>query len=301
VRITTRRSSSDHNRRYARWELRACARHGHETFRPADHEELAGRLHAGTPAGEAWRCLRCGAFVVGPPRRTAPARDAPIVLRHRALRDSVILRALAVERGLRAVVLFAVAYAINRFRQSQGSLQRLFDQDLPAFRQLGTTLHIDVDSTAVVHTLRHLLTVRGSTLTEVAVLVAAYGLIEGVEAVGLWLLKRWAEYFTAVATAAFIPLEVHELLNNATITKVLALIVNIGAVIYLVISKHLFGARGGRAAYEADREEMSLLEVEEAATGPQHATLASGENARAPASEAHYRPSNAGGLGDRSA
>src|SRR5437660_3699483 len=160
VRGTTRLSSAEHARRYARWELRACARHGHQTYRPADREQLTGRLHASTPAGEAWRCLRCGDFVVGPPRQTGPANQAPIVLRGRALRDAVILRLLAVERGLRALVLFAVAYAINRFRQSQGSLQRLFDEDLPAFRQFGTTFHIDVDSTAVVRTLRHLLTVR---------------------------------------------------------------------------------------------------------------------------------------------
>ena len=268
MRSTTRPSSAEHDRRYARWELRACARHGHETYRPTDHEQLAGRLHSGTPAGEAWRCLRCGVFVVGSPRRTGPANQAPIVLRGRTLRDAVILRLLAVERGLRALVLFAVAYAINRFRQSQGSLQRLFDQDLPAFRQLGTTLHIDVDSTAVVRTVRHLLTVRASTLTEVAALVAAYGLIEAIEAVGLWLLKRWAEYFTAVATAAFIPLEVRELLDNATVTKVLALIINIVIVIYLVVSKRLFGARGGRAAYQAERKEISLLEVEQAAAPP---------------------------------
>jgi len=43
------------------------------------------------------------------------------------------------------------------------------------------------------------------------------------------------------------------------------LVVNIGAVVYLVLSKRLFGARGGAEAYEAERRGESLWEVEESA------------------------------------
>ena len=218
-----------------------------------------------TPSGDAWRCLRCGDYVVGPPRRSGAADQAPIVLRGKALRDAIIIRALAVERGLRGLVLFAAAYAIERFRLAQGSLQRLFDRDLPAFRQAGTTLHVDVDSNIVVRTARHLLSVKPSTLSWVALLVLIYGVIEAVEAVGLWLLKRWAEYFTVVATAAFIPLELRELFHRVTLTRTVALVLNIAAVVYLIVAKRLFGARGGRAEYERERRGTSLLEVEQAA------------------------------------
>jgi hypothetical protein len=41
-------------------------------------------------------------------------------------------------------------------------------------------------------------------------------------------------------------------------------------VVYLLLTKRLFGIRGGHAAYEAERHEESLLEVEEAA-GPEPA------------------------------
>jgi hypothetical protein len=41
--------------------------------------------------------------------------------------------------------------------------------------------------------------------------------------------------------------------------------VNIAAVLYLVLSKRLFGVRGGHHAYEAALHEASLLEVEESA------------------------------------
>ena len=44
------------------------------------------------------------------------------------------------------------------------------------------------------------------------------------------------------------------------------LVINAAAVVYLLVSKRLFGLRGGHAAYEAERHEMSLLEVEHAGT-----------------------------------
>jgi uncharacterized membrane protein (DUF2068 family) len=252
---------------YSRWELRACGRHGHETFRPTGPgaDDLAARLCTQTAAGPAWRCLRCGDFVPGPPRHEGPPDQAPIVLRGKALRDATILRVLAAERAIRGVVLLLAAYAVHRFEASQDSLQRLFDKDLPAFRDLGNRLHIDVDGSAIVRTARHLLTVKGRTLTLVAVLVAAYAVIELVEAVGLWKLKRWGEYFTVVATAAFLPLEVYELTEHVSVTKVAALVINAAAVVYLVVAKRLFGVRGGAEAYEAQRRGESLLEVEAAA------------------------------------
>ncbi|MGB8407743.1 MAG: DUF2127 domain-containing protein, partial [Mycobacterium sp.] len=58
--------------------LRSCGLHGHATFAP-DEPELRARLFVDTPVGEAWRCLRCEAFVVGPPAGSGPAESAPEV------------------------------------------------------------------------------------------------------------------------------------------------------------------------------------------------------------------------------
>jgi hypothetical protein len=43
------------------------------------------------------------------------------------------------------------------------------------------------------------------------------------------------------------------------------LIVNVAAVVYLLVSKRLFGIRGGHAAHERAQRQASLLEVEESA------------------------------------
>ena len=78
-------------------------------------------------------------------------------------------------------------------------------------------------------------------------------------------MKRWGEYVAMVGTAVFIPLEIYELVEKVTWLRVVAFAFNVFAVVYLLWTKRLFGFRGGRAAFEAERHGQSLLEVEQAA------------------------------------
>src|SRR3954469_11323770 len=120
-----------------------CARKGHITYAP-DETSLRERLHVPTPAGEAWRCLRCGSFVVGEAHGSGPAEDAPLVLRGKALRDAFILRLLAVERFVRGVLLIALAYGVYKFEGSKNALRQVFDTYLPLLRPLADKLGIDL-------------------------------------------------------------------------------------------------------------------------------------------------------------
>src|SRR5262249_60615849 len=95
------------------WSLLSCGRGGHVTYAP-DEPALRGRLTAQTPSGEAWRCLRCGTFVIGPPTRSGPAAAAPQVRRGKEVRSAFILRIFAVERLLRALVIGAAAFGVWR-------------------------------------------------------------------------------------------------------------------------------------------------------------------------------------------
>jgi uncharacterized membrane protein (DUF2068 family) len=254
----------DRHDRGVDWSLRGCARHGHDTYAP-DEPELATRLHAPTPLGDAWRCLRCGAYVLGEPAGRGPAELAPAPLRGKAARDAVIVRLLAAERAVRGVLVLLAAYVVVRFEHSQDSLRSLLDRAVPAARPLAAVLHVDLDHSATLEHLRHLVNTRPHTLTLVAIGLVVYAAIELVEAIGLWQLKRWGEYVAVVATVAFVPLEGYEVIEKTSWLKAVTLVLNIAAVIWLVWSKRLFGARGGHAAYEADRHEESLLDVELAA------------------------------------
>jgi len=245
-----------------RWELRACGRHGHATYRPTE-PLLADRLRGQSALGETWRCLRCGDFILGAPGSTGPAQDAPLVLRGKALRQATILRLLAIERFIRAVLLGFAVWAVLKFRDAHASIQAAVDRDLPAFRAVG----IHVDQLALVRDLQKALDQAPSRLTLIAIGLAAYAVLELVEGIGLWRLKRWGEYFAVVATSIFLPLEVRDLLVGITLTRAGALIINVAAVLYLLLSKHLFGLRGGREAYDKERRGEQLLEVDQSAAG----------------------------------
>jgi uncharacterized membrane protein (DUF2068 family) len=249
------------------WNLRTCSRKGHVTYAPTE-PEFRARLEAATPLGEAWRCLRCGAYVLGDPHGSGPADHAPVLLRGKALRAAFILRALAIERWLRGAILFLLAAAVFRLKSTQASIKELVDRDLTALKPFFNQIHFNVSDSATIHAIEKVLNAKQSTLNLIAFGILFYGALQVAEGVGLWVLKRWGEYVAVIGTTLFIPLEVYELTDKISWLKIGALLVNVAAVLYLVLSKRLFGIRGGHAAYEAALHEASLLEVEQSAQLP---------------------------------
>jgi uncharacterized membrane protein (DUF2068 family) len=248
------------------WNLRSCARRGHVTYAPNEPDYRA-KLEATTPLGDAWRCLRCGCYVLGDAQGSGSADDAPVLLRGRALRSAFILRALAVERWVRGLVLALLGVAVFKLKSTQVSLQDLFTKDLKALDPFFRQIHFQVSDSTTVTSIQKVLHAKPSTLNLIAVGLACYGALQIVEGIGLWSLKRWGEYVAVVGTTAFIPLEVYELTEKTSWLKIVVLLVNVAAVVYLLWSKRLFGIRGGSRAYEAQLHEVSLLEVETSAAG----------------------------------
>jgi uncharacterized membrane protein (DUF2068 family) len=244
------------------WSLRTCARKGHVTY-AADEPSYRAKLEASTPLGDAWRCLRCGTYVLGSPEGTGPADAAPVLLRGKALRSAFILRALAIERWIRGVVIVLLGIAVFRLKSTQVSLKDLFDKDLNSLQPFFDQIHFDVGDSSTIHSIQKVLDAKPSTLNLIAIGLILYGALQLLEGIGLWSLKRWGEYVAVVGTTLFIPLEVYELTEKISWLKITVLVINIGAVLYLLLSKRLFGIRGGGRAYEAALHEVSLLEVEE--------------------------------------
>jgi uncharacterized membrane protein (DUF2068 family) len=60
-----------------------------------------------------------------------------------------------------------------------------------------------------------------------AAFAATYGLVRFVEAYGLWLGRRWAEWFAAVSGAIYVPFELYELFHKPTWLSLAALVVNL--------------------------------------------------------------------------
>ena len=257
------------------WSLRSCGRNGHVTYAP-DEPELAAQMSATLVAGEAWQCLRCATFVPGPPDGRGPAAQAPVVPRGTQIRSRFILRIFAVERALRALLFGAAGYALWYFRGSQNSIERAFDRDLPLLRGTFRQLGYNIDNSKLVGLLRDALTLSRHTLTLLAIGAALYAAIEIVEAVGLWLARRWGEYFAMVATSLGLPLEIYDLSRRITATTLVLLAVNLALVVYLAVTRRLFGIRGGKRAYDARLRDASVLEAAADAADRQPATATPG-------------------------
>jgi hypothetical protein len=105
-------------------------------------------------------------------------------------------------------------------------------------------------------------------LHELGLALIAYAVLEGVEGVGLWRTRRWAEYLTFIATTLLLPLEIYELLERVTVLRILGFVLNVAVVVYLIWAKRLFGVRGGGAEDERERYRDMNWEALERATPP---------------------------------
>ena len=54
------------------------------------------------------------------------------------------------------------------------------------------------------------------------------------EGIGLWLVKRWAEWFSVIITSSLIPVEIYEIYRHPSLIKSWVVIFNIAGVGYLV-------------------------------------------------------------------
>jgi uncharacterized membrane protein (DUF2068 family) len=247
-------------RRHLDFELVACGLRGHVLIDPATvpphvaAEAVARQFDATT-----WyRCVRCDAWVplaeASPAVRAAPAEDE-LPRRGKALHDRVVLRLIAVDRVLHFVALTVLGIAVLAFAADRAKLHDRFYQFVTSLQTaiaggpVSTTGHV-----GIVHDLDRLFTLSKGTLIEAGIALLGYAVLEGVEAIGLWYGKRWAEYLTFIATVVFLPFEIYELTERVSPLKVIGFVINLAVVIYLIYAKRLFGVRGGGAVETRERE-----------------------------------------------
>lgn len=250
------------------WSLISCGVRGHITYRP-DELEFSERLQATTAAGDAWRCLRCGTYVAEVPAGSGPADLAPTPTRGRALRQLIILRLLAALRGIEGTAWLAVGITAWFVSDRVPEFLVALKEAVPALEPVTRTIGWDIDRSWLARMVDRWSEISPDTIILLGTAIAALGAVKWAEAIGLWMGKRWGEYLAAVATASFIPIEIYELIEHVSAFKIVLLLINVAAVVWLVVAKRLFGVRGGLAAERAENEEVSLLTVERAAeVGP---------------------------------
>ncbi len=243
-------------RRRISWDLVGCALGGHAlvgTDAAAITPDDDALVRPAEEGHRFHRCLRCDAWVhlaapERPGRERCPTADeVEVPLRGKALRDRYVLKLIAVERVLH-VVFFGVVGVVLLFVARH---RDVLDED---FRHIVSDLQAggSVTGTGVVAEIGKFVSFSYSSLYLLAAVALTYAAFEGVEAVGLWLGRRWAEYLTFLATALLLPLEVFGLLDRPSPLKLVTLVLNAVIVVYLLWSKHLFGLGRHRVDDEPD-------------------------------------------------
>src|SRR5204862_3969134 len=188
------------------------------------------------------RCLRCDTWTEGTPPGPAqvttelvPALgQLELPRRGQPLHDAVILRLIAIDRGVHAVVFGLLATALTVVDTKLFDLQSFARDAADRLDGVASNTGPHASHDALSRELHRIAELRQGTITTLAITASAYCIVEGVEAVGLWKERRWAEYLTVVATGGFLPFEIRELLDRVSVLRIGALIVNLAILVYLV-------------------------------------------------------------------
>jgi uncharacterized membrane protein (DUF2068 family) len=136
--------------------------------------------------------------------------------------------------GMAAIAVFKLFKGALLLLVGVGLLELMHADIASVFSLLLEFLHINADTRLV-----HALMLKLDALQPHSVLVAGlvslgYAALLLAEGIGLWLELPWAAYVTVVSTGALVPFEVYELIERATVPRIILLIINFVIVIYLI-------------------------------------------------------------------
>ena len=152
----------------------------------------------------------------------------------RIQRSTLLLRFIIFEKCLLSLLAFLLS----------AGLLSLLHRDLELLaRELASVLNLDIDNRFLKLILTKLIDIKPPTLVGVSVVGFLYGILNLVEAIGLMMRYRWAEFLTITATAMFIPFELYELFDKLTLFRFAALTINVLIVAFLIRHTELFSKR----------------------------------------------------------
>jgi uncharacterized membrane protein (DUF2068 family) len=139
--------------------------------------------------------------------------------------DNMLIRLIAVFKLLKAVLLIAVGM----------SALHLVHRDVAGVAEhLVTMFGLDPGNHYVSKALQKVGDLTPNKIKGLGVVSFIYAGLFLTEGIGLWMVKRWGEWFSVIITTSLIPLEVYEIYRHPSAIKCLVLIINIAVVGYLI-------------------------------------------------------------------
>jgi uncharacterized membrane protein (DUF2068 family) len=135
------------------------------------------------------------------------------------------IRLVAVFKLFKAALLIATGIGILKLIHAD-----VADQLDQWIRMLG----FDPGSRYLDHAIQRITNTPPQRFRELGIGSFIYAALFLTEGTGLWLLKRWAEWFTVITTGSLVPLEAYEIYRHPTAIRILVLTLNIVIVGYLL-------------------------------------------------------------------
>jgi uncharacterized membrane protein (DUF2068 family) len=136
-----------------------------------------------------------------------------------------LIKLIVVFKYIKGVLLIAVALGAHH----------LLNHDMSDFAEhLVDSFRVDPNNHYIHIVLEKLTFLSRKQLEALSLGSFFYAAIVLTEGTGLALHKRWAEYFTIIATGSFLPLEVYELAHRVTPIKIVVMLINLAILAYLI-------------------------------------------------------------------
>jgi uncharacterized membrane protein (DUF2068 family) len=153
------------------------------------------------------------------------------------LSQNTVIRTVAVFKLLKAAILILTGIGILR----------LMHNDVAATLQHWTTMfHLDPGRRFVSQAIEKATALPHQKIRDLGIVSFIYAGLFVTEGIGLWMLKRWAEWFTVIITSSLVPVEVYEIVQRTTALRIVVLLINIAVAAYLL--RRIVKDRPGRPA-----------------------------------------------------
>jgi uncharacterized membrane protein (DUF2068 family) len=136
--------------------------------------------------------------------------------------------------GLRLIAAFKLFKGLVLLGVGVGAIRLLHKDVALEVEHWADIFRVDPNNRYFHRLLARVLTLDLRKLRELSVGTFFYAAMDLAEGTGLFLGKRWAEYFTIITTSSFIPLEIYEVRKHMSAASAIVLILNIAVVIYLI-------------------------------------------------------------------
>ena len=135
---------------------------------------------------------------------------------------------------LRIIALFKLAKALLFFFAGVDLLHFL-NKDVEArLQNLMASLHVDADNHLAKWCLHAAGQLTNTKLVSLSAICFFYAVLFSIEGTGLYLRKRWGEYFVVIMTGSLLPLEAYEIWHKVTWIKILLTMGNLMILGYLI-------------------------------------------------------------------